>query len=95
MRPFGFTTKPEGEVVRFLAPIPARMGAVVFSTVVETLCPIPPLLCHGALLPRTIARMRCRSSGDRRGQAAMTSLSNGSSGTNWALMDGERVVGGR
>ena len=85
---------PSHPVVRLPAPIPARTGAVVFSAVVETLCPIPPLFCHGALLPWTIARMRCRTSGDRRGQAAMTSLSDGSSGTNWALMDGEQVVGG-
>ena len=78
-----------------LPPIPPELGAVVFSGVVETLCPSLPLLCHGAPLPWTIARMRCRSSGDRLGQAAMTALSDGPSGTNWALMDGERVVGGR
>ena len=78
----------------FLPPFLPELGAVVFSAVVETLCPTLPLLCHGAPLPWTIARMRCRSSGDSRGQAAMTALSDGSSGTNWALMDGERVLGG-
>ena len=52
------------------------------------------LLHHGALLSWTIARMRCRSSADRAGQAAMTSWSARSSGTNWALIDGEQAMSG-
>ena len=52
------------------------------------------ILHHGATPSWTTTRMRCRCSSDKEGQAAITSWSARSSGTNWALIDDERVVSG-